>query len=346
MLDRREFIKAQAVAAAAAAGGISLPAQAQQSMVAGQDAKLKWSKAPCRFCGTGCGVMVATKDNRVVATHGDIKAEVNRGLNCVKGYFLSKIMYGQDRLTTPLLRMRDGKYHKEGEFFPVSWDQAFDEMASQWKRVIKEKGPDCGRHVRLGPVDDLGGLRRHQADARGLPHQQSRPQCPALHGLGRRRLHPHLRHGRADGLLRRFRARRRLRALGLQHGGDAPHPVDPDNRPPPLAPHVKVAVLSTFEHRSFELADIPMVFEPSTDLAILNFIANHIIQTNRVNQEFVDKHCNFRLGQKDIGYGLRPEHVLEVRAANAKDSDRQQAHRLRHLRQVRQRLHAGEDRRT
>ena len=38
--------------------------------------------------------MVAVKENRVVATHGDIKAEVNRGLNCVKGYFLSKIMYG------------------------------------------------------------------------------------------------------------------------------------------------------------------------------------------------------------------------------------------------------------
>ena len=34
------------------------------------------------------------------------QAEVNRGLNCVKGYFLSKIMYGDDRLTTPLLRMR------------------------------------------------------------------------------------------------------------------------------------------------------------------------------------------------------------------------------------------------
>jgi nitrate reductase NapA len=85
------------------------------------------------------------------------------------------------------------------------------------------------------------------------------------------------------------------------------------------APKVKVAVLSTFEHRSFELADIPMVFVPGTDLAILNFIANHIIQTNRVNRDFIDRHCAFRMGQKDIGYGLRPEHVLEVRAANAKD---------------------------
>ena len=86
------------------------------------------------------------------------------------------------------------------------------------------------------------------------------------------------------------------------------------------APHVKVAVLSTFEHRSYELADVPMVFKPGTDLAILNFIANHIIQTGRVNREFVDKHCNFRMGQTDIGYGLRPEHVLEVRATGAKEA--------------------------
>ena len=32
------------------------------------------------------------------------------------------------------------------------------------------------------------------------------------------------------------------------------------------APHVRVAVLSTFEHRSFDLADIQMVFTPQTDL--------------------------------------------------------------------------------
>ena len=50
--------------------------------------EIKWSKTPCRFCGTGCGVMVGVKNGRVVATHGDMQAEVNRGLNCVKGYFL------------------------------------------------------------------------------------------------------------------------------------------------------------------------------------------------------------------------------------------------------------------
>src|SRR5690606_12041206 len=52
------------------------------------------------------------------------------------------------------------------------------------------------------------------------------------------------------------------------------------------APHVKVAVMSTYEHRSYELADIPMTFKPQTDLVILNYIANHIIHSAAVNQDF------------------------------------------------------------
>src|SRR5690242_9668667 len=128
-LDRREMLKLEAAAFAAAAGGMATPAAAANLVTTRSDSELKWDKAACRFCGTGCSVMVATKDNRVVATHGDIKSEVNRGLNCVKGYFLSKIMYGHDRLTTPLLRKRNGKYDKNGEFTPVGWDEAFDVMA-------------------------------------------------------------------------------------------------------------------------------------------------------------------------------------------------------------------------
>ena len=95
--------------------------------------------------------MVAVKDNRVVATQGDPEAEVNRGLNCVKGYFLSKIMYGGDRLTKPLLRMKNGRYAKDGEFQQVSWDTAFDVMAEQFKKTLKAKG------VRFVRLDDAFG---------------------------------------------------------------------------------------------------------------------------------------------------------------------------------------------
>src|SRR6185437_8295093 len=140
--SRRAFLRNSTVAGAATA--VSLPpaiAAAQNVVTEAAAADLKWAKAPCRFCGTGCGVMVGVKEGRVVATQADPQAEVNRGLNCVKGYYLNKILYGADRLTTPLLRMKDGRYDKNGEFAPVSWDKAFDVMAEQFKRVLREKGP-------------------------------------------------------------------------------------------------------------------------------------------------------------------------------------------------------------
>ncbi|RXF38198.1 periplasmic nitrate reductase subunit alpha, partial [Enterococcus faecalis] len=73
----------------------------------------------------------------------------------------------------------------------------------------------------------------------------------------------------------------------------------------------EVHVLSTFEHRSYELADNPMIFKPQTDLAMLNYICHHIISTGAVNKDFVAKHVKFKRGETDIGYGLRGNHALE-----------------------------------
>ena len=137
-LSRRDFMKANAAMAAATAAGLAIPVK----NVEATESEIKWDKAVCRFCGTGCAVLVGTKDGRVVASQGDPDAEVNRGLNCIKGYFLPKIMYGKDRLTQPMLRMKDGKYDKNGDFTPVSWDVAFKTMAEKFKAAVKELGPN------------------------------------------------------------------------------------------------------------------------------------------------------------------------------------------------------------
>lgn len=83
--------------------------------------ELKWDKVVCCFCGIGCFVMVVIKDNCVVVIYGDIKVEVNCGFNCVKGYFLFKIMYGYDCLMQLMLCKINGKYDKNGEFMLVFW---------------------------------------------------------------------------------------------------------------------------------------------------------------------------------------------------------------------------------
>ncbi|MDP3514456.1 MAG: nitrate reductase catalytic subunit NapA, partial [Sulfuritalea sp.] len=73
---------------------------------------------------------------------------------------------------------------------------------------------------------------------------------------------------------------------------------------------------STFSHRTCELADNELIFKPQSDLAILNYVCNYIIQNNAVNKDFVAKHVTFAQGVTDIGYGLRPNHPLEQVAGN------------------------------
>ncbi|MET0218886.1 MAG: periplasmic nitrate reductase subunit alpha [Burkholderiales bacterium] len=315
-VTRRDFIKSTAVSVAAAAAGIPL-SEAANVITEKEAAGVAWHKAACRFCGTGCGVTVAVKNNRIIATHGDTQAEVNRGLNCVKGYFLSKIMYGDDRLTRPLLRMTNGKYDKEGAFTPITWDQAFDIMAEKCKDALKKGGPTTVGMFGSGQWTIWEGYAANKLYKAGFRSNN---------------IDPNARHCMASavmGFMRTFGMDEPMGCYDDFEAADAfvlwgsnmaeMHPIlwtrVTDRR---LSyPHVKVAVLSTFEHRSYELADIPIVFTPQSDLAILNYIANYIIEKGMVNQDFVSKHVTFKRGTTDIGYGLRPDHPLEKKAKNA-----------------------------
>ena len=316
-MTRRDFIRDSAVAAAAVAAGVNSPAYSTNLITDSELTKLKWAKAPCRFCGTGCGVNVAVKAGRVVATHGDIKAEVNRGLNCVKGYFLSKIMYGKDRLTTPLLRMKNGTFDKSGDFTPVSWNRAFDIMEEKFKKALREKGPTAVGMFGSGQWTVWEGYAAAKLYKAGFRSNNIDPN--ARHCMA----------SAAAGFMRTFGMDEPMGCYDDMESADAfvlwgsnmaeMHPVlwtrVTDRRL--SAPHVKVAVLSTFENRCFDLADLPIVFTPQADLAILNYIARYIIEHDRVDRDFVNKHVNFKRGNTDIGYGLRPEHPLQQKAKNA-----------------------------
>ncbi|WP_419239273.1 periplasmic nitrate reductase subunit alpha [Photobacterium leiognathi] len=320
-MTRRAFVKANAAASAAAVAGITLPASATNLIVSSDETKIKWDKAPCRFCGTGCSVLVGTQNGRVVATQGDPKAPVNKGLNCIKGYFLSKIMYGKDRLQTPMLRMKNGQYDKEGEFTSVSWDTAFDVMADKWKAALKKQGPSGVGMFGSGQWTVMEGYAASKMMKAGFRSNN---------------IDPNARHCMASavvGFMRTFGIDEPMGCYDDLENADVfvlwgsnmaeMHPVlwtrMTDRR---LShPHVKVNVLSTYQHRSFELADNGMIFKPQTDLAIANFIANYIIQNDAVNWDFVNKHTHFKRAQTDIGYGLRDDNPLQQKAANPNSGD-------------------------
>lgn len=311
-LNRREFMKANAILAASSAAGISIPVK----QLTASENDIKWEKAVCRFCGTGCSVLVGTQNGRVVASQGDPDAEVNRGLNCIKGYFLPKIMYGKDRVTQPMLRMSGGKYDKNGDFTPVSWDFAFSLMAKKFKQAMADKGKNAVGCFSSGQSTIWEGYALNKLFKAGFRSNNVDPN--ARHCMA----------SAAVALLRTFGIDEPMGCYDDIERADTMvlwgsnmaemHPILWSRISDRRLTHkkCKIVVLSTFENRSFELADAGLVFTPQSDLAILNYIANYLIQNNAIDLDFINKHTVFKKGATDIGYGLRPEHELEKAAKN------------------------------
>ncbi len=312
-VDRRSFLKAAAASAAAAAAGVSV-GQETAAKAKAAEAGWRWDKAVCRFCGTGCGVLVATKNDRVVAVKGDPKAPVNQGLSCIKGYFLAKIMYGKDRLTRPLLRVNEkGEFDKKGKFKPVSWKKAFEVMAEQFKKTYNELGPSGIAFFASGQYTIQEGYAANKLIKAGFRSNN---------------IDPNARHCMASAVAA-F-----IQTFGIDEPAGCYDDIDltdtfvlwgsnmAENHPVlwmrvmdrklSKPDRVKIVVLTTHRHLNADMADVAIVMKPQTDLAIQNYILREIVYNNpdAIDWDFVKKYAAFATGYADIGYGMRsnPDH--------------------------------------
>ncbi len=302
--SRRKFLKQSLLATSAAA--INLPlGEYASAATADAEAGWRWDKGVCRFCGVGCGIQIATQHGKIVATKADVDAPVNRGLNCIKGYFNGKIPYGKDRLTQPMLRMKNGHFDKKGDFYPVSWEQAFEEMKKQFDRYYSEAGPTAVGFFGSGQQtvqEGYAAVKLFKAGFRSNNIDPNARHCMASAVAG------FMQTFGIDEPSGNYDDIEHTDTMVLWGANMAEmHPVlwtrVTDRR---LSnPDVRVVNLTTISNMSSGIADLEIVFKPQTDLAIMNFIAREIVKRDAVNWDFVNKHCVFATGPTDIGYGMR-----------------------------------------
>ncbi len=127
-ISRRDMIKGTAALVALTAIGVPCRAKANDNV--------QWVKSVCRYCGTGCGVMIGVQNGKAVSIKGDPNNH-NEGMLCLKGALLIPVIYTKDRLTSPMIR-RNGK---DSPLENVSWDEALDFAAANFKKSIAESGP-------------------------------------------------------------------------------------------------------------------------------------------------------------------------------------------------------------
>jgi anaerobic selenocysteine-containing dehydrogenase len=85
-----------------------------------------------------CSILAHVENGRVVRIEGDPEQPFTAGFACGKVNRDTGLVHSPERLTTPLRRTgRKG----DGQFTPITWDAALDEIVSAWKRVMAESGP-------------------------------------------------------------------------------------------------------------------------------------------------------------------------------------------------------------
>lgn len=148
--SRRTFIQLSALTGGgtAAALGLSscglLPKGGKDQPLAPADfGKLVWSSCNVN-CGSRCPLLMRVHEGRIVRVEPDNTGDNTLGNQniraCVRGRSIKHRIYHKDRLKTPLKRV--GK-RGEGKFKEISWDEAYETLASELRRIINKHGNEA-----------------------------------------------------------------------------------------------------------------------------------------------------------------------------------------------------------
>lgn len=113
-----------------------------QNKIPGEDTGIEVKRTVCGMCCSSiyCGVDAYIKDGVVVKVEGTKDHRLNKGLLCAKGQGARQYIYKETRIRTPLRRVGE---RGEGRFEPITWDEAYDEIAQRLGKIKAEDGPEA-----------------------------------------------------------------------------------------------------------------------------------------------------------------------------------------------------------
>jgi len=91
----------------------------------------------CSLCEATCGLAFEVEDNRILSVRPDEDDVFSKGYVCPKGIAIADIHADPDRLRRPVRRTA------AGNFAEISWDEAFDLVASRLRTIREQHGNDA-----------------------------------------------------------------------------------------------------------------------------------------------------------------------------------------------------------
>ena len=250
----------------------------------------KTVRTTCTYCGVGCQLDVSVINGEIRGIQAPETAEVNEGHTCLKGRFAFQFYNHPDRLREPMIK-------RNGEFEIVTWDEAYDFIASKLTFIKNKYG-----------VDAIGGI----SSSRATNEENYLMQKMIRVAIGTNNI---------DGCARVCHA---PTAFGMQQAfgtgaatnsivdlqdtdaiflfGANPvkgHPVTGAKFKQLFMKGITSIVVDPVKTKLAELATYFLQIRPGTNVAILNMIAHYIIKEGLVKNDFIDAYTELYNEFKD-----------------------------------------------
>lgn len=103
--------------------------------------EIRPARSVCPFdCPDTCSLHATIVDGRIVSVDGNPDHPATQGAICNKVRHLPERVYHPDRVLYPMRRVGPKGTH---EFERITWEEAYEEIASRMRRTIEEHGPEA-----------------------------------------------------------------------------------------------------------------------------------------------------------------------------------------------------------
>ena len=271
----------------------------------GDGAVDRWVQSACVLCSHGCGLDIGVRDGRIVGVRGRGVDRVNHGRLGPKGLYGWQANNSPDRLLHPLVR-------RGRELREASWDEAMDVVVERSRELLATEGSGALGFYTSGQLflEDYYTLALVARGGLGTNHLDGNTRlCTATAGQSLKEtfgcdgqpggvhdieycdtiLHVGINTAETQTVLW-------MHELDRLRGPDPPRTVVVDPR-------------CTESARE---AEVHLAIRPGTNLAVLNGLAQQLIERDSVDRAFVDAHTvGFADLEKTVA-GYTPERVAEI----------------------------------
>lgn len=262
------------------------------------------TRTVCTYCGVGCNLDVSTRNGEILSIQAPFDAQANGGHTCLKGRYAFKFYNHADRLRSPMIK------RSNGEFEEVSWDEAYNYITDEFKRIIRGSGPDAiaGISSARTPNEENYLMQKLMRAIVGTNNVDCCARvCHSPTALGMQRAFGT---GAATNSIEDLEHTDCIIVIGANP--TAAHPVTGAKIKQKFMKGVTSIVVDPRRIELAKYATYHLQLKPGTNVALLNMMLYYIITENAEDKSFIDSRCEGYEEMRDEILKLNMDEMAEI----------------------------------